>query len=230
MKAMNFESTKWRREAIDDIVVDEETLAAPSPPNSSRRGRSDVWPWGTYVPERRRREGGARRATGRTIRRHRGVRAQDVPRMISATARSRQERQPRGTRRRSSRSRPLDRTVGARPDTAVSTPCQTRKRRSTPNRGNRETRGLAQNRSSAPTAVSGASSAADIDRKRARAKRGTRVRVAERNSREPRQHGVSTYGRDRGPRSRVSSKPARWRRLVRRLFRMTPAELELRAA
>ena len=27
MKAMNFESTKWRREAIDDIVVDEETLA-----------------------------------------------------------------------------------------------------------------------------------------------------------------------------------------------------------
>ena len=27
MKAMNFESTKWRREAIDDIVVDDETLA-----------------------------------------------------------------------------------------------------------------------------------------------------------------------------------------------------------
>jgi RND family efflux transporter MFP subunit len=27
MKAMNFESTKWRREAIDDVVVDEETLA-----------------------------------------------------------------------------------------------------------------------------------------------------------------------------------------------------------
>lgn len=27
MKAMNFESTKWRREALDDVVVDEETLA-----------------------------------------------------------------------------------------------------------------------------------------------------------------------------------------------------------
>ena len=27
MKAMNFESTKWRRDAIDDVVVDEETLA-----------------------------------------------------------------------------------------------------------------------------------------------------------------------------------------------------------
>ena len=27
MKAMNFESTKWRREAIDDVVVDEEALA-----------------------------------------------------------------------------------------------------------------------------------------------------------------------------------------------------------
>ena len=27
MKAMNFESTKWRREAIDEVVVDEETLA-----------------------------------------------------------------------------------------------------------------------------------------------------------------------------------------------------------
>ena len=27
MKAMNFESTKWRREAIDEIVVDDETLA-----------------------------------------------------------------------------------------------------------------------------------------------------------------------------------------------------------
>jgi len=26
MKAMNFESTKWRREALDDVVVDEETL------------------------------------------------------------------------------------------------------------------------------------------------------------------------------------------------------------
>ena len=27
MKAMNFESTKWRREALDDVVVDEDTLA-----------------------------------------------------------------------------------------------------------------------------------------------------------------------------------------------------------
>src|SRR5687768_7603777 len=27
MKAMNFESTKWRREAIDDVVVDEDALA-----------------------------------------------------------------------------------------------------------------------------------------------------------------------------------------------------------
>ena len=27
MKAMNFESTKWRREAIDEVVVDEDTLA-----------------------------------------------------------------------------------------------------------------------------------------------------------------------------------------------------------
>ena len=27
MKAMNFESTKWRREALDDVVVDDETLA-----------------------------------------------------------------------------------------------------------------------------------------------------------------------------------------------------------
>jgi RND family efflux transporter MFP subunit len=27
MKAMNFESTKWRRDALDDVVVDEETLA-----------------------------------------------------------------------------------------------------------------------------------------------------------------------------------------------------------
>lgn len=27
MKAMNFESTKWRREALDDVVVDEEALA-----------------------------------------------------------------------------------------------------------------------------------------------------------------------------------------------------------
>jgi len=27
MKAMNFESTKWRRDAIDEVVVDEETLA-----------------------------------------------------------------------------------------------------------------------------------------------------------------------------------------------------------
>jgi HlyD family secretion protein len=27
MKAMNFESTKWRREAIDEVVVDDETLA-----------------------------------------------------------------------------------------------------------------------------------------------------------------------------------------------------------
>ena len=26
MKAMNFESTKWRREALDDVIVDEETL------------------------------------------------------------------------------------------------------------------------------------------------------------------------------------------------------------
>ena len=28
MKAMNFESTKWRRDALDDVVVDEETLIA----------------------------------------------------------------------------------------------------------------------------------------------------------------------------------------------------------
>src|SRR5687768_15319925 len=27
MKAMNFESTRWRREALDDVVVDDETLA-----------------------------------------------------------------------------------------------------------------------------------------------------------------------------------------------------------
>jgi hypothetical protein len=27
MKAMNFESTKWRRDALDDVVVDEDTLA-----------------------------------------------------------------------------------------------------------------------------------------------------------------------------------------------------------
>ncbi|HET9428838.1 MAG TPA: efflux RND transporter periplasmic adaptor subunit [Allosphingosinicella sp.] len=27
MKAMNFETTKWRREALDDVIVDEETLA-----------------------------------------------------------------------------------------------------------------------------------------------------------------------------------------------------------
>lgn len=27
MKAMNFESTRWRREALDDVVIDEETLA-----------------------------------------------------------------------------------------------------------------------------------------------------------------------------------------------------------
>src|SRR4029450_11683477 len=27
MKAMNFESTKWRREALDEVVVDEETRA-----------------------------------------------------------------------------------------------------------------------------------------------------------------------------------------------------------
>ena len=27
MKAMNFESTKWRREALDDVIVDEDTLA-----------------------------------------------------------------------------------------------------------------------------------------------------------------------------------------------------------
>jgi RND family efflux transporter MFP subunit len=27
MKAMNFESTKWRRDALDDVIVDEETLA-----------------------------------------------------------------------------------------------------------------------------------------------------------------------------------------------------------
>src|SRR5688500_4906567 len=27
MKAMNFESTKWRREALDDVVVDEEVIA-----------------------------------------------------------------------------------------------------------------------------------------------------------------------------------------------------------
>lgn len=35
MKAMNFESTKWRREALDDVVVDEETL-------SRRRRRKQI--------------------------------------------------------------------------------------------------------------------------------------------------------------------------------------------
>ena len=35
MKAMNFESTKWRRDALDDVVVDEETL-------SRRRRRKQI--------------------------------------------------------------------------------------------------------------------------------------------------------------------------------------------
>ena len=93
MKAMNFETSKWSRDAIDDVVVDEESWrgGASGGASSSRSSSSPCWPVAACVHARRRRRKGrrppARPAQGQQLPAVTVIvpGRQDVPAMISAT-------------------------------------------------------------------------------------------------------------------------------------------------
>ena len=239
---MNFESTKWRREAIDDIVVDEETLPVAGAA-AIIIAVAAFWSWSSGHDVM---SGGGEKAVAPKGKQGEQLPAvtvvvpgrQDVAALISATGSLAARRDMRSAcpARRQGRPRPRRaRSGSARPDARGPRPPR-------PDAGAAQL--APRSRSTGPTCASPKRarprpaaglarlvSQADIDRKRARATRRARGCAS------PRRAGASAPARRLDVRARprpssfrAASRPARWSAPARAPVPLAAGgEMELRA-